>query len=229
MKYYEDNAIFFFFSQCLYKRLYCTFCWHHDVLFCRYLCRKFTCGTWLQYVPFVEPSKNTFSHVNLLFVDPLYESNTRQSLLYVDKTIGFFIDQLEDQGWLENSVIVFASDNGGCSANGGTSYPLRGGKQSMFEGGTRVGRLDLFLCRFFLGNFFHQHIKRIRWNELDKKKSKFFAYKSAWACFSMYPGLSLLIRRILPPPPVDKYEQLVYSSRKWKVVHLSFRMRGHMK
>lgn len=65
-----------------------------------------------------------------------------QSLLYLDKKIGELIDKLEAGGWMENSIIAVASDNGGCVVDGGTNYPLRGGKQSMFEGGTRV-RHDL--------------------------------------------------------------------------------------
>ena len=48
------------------------------------------------------------------------------------------MDFLEDEGWLENSIIVVASDNGGCPFAGGSNYPLRGVKQSMYEGGTKV-------------------------------------------------------------------------------------------
>ncbi|CAN0388593.1 unnamed protein product [Pylaiella littoralis] len=59
-------------------------------------------------------------------------------LLYLDKLIGDFVDVLEDEGWLENSIIVVASDNGGCPTDGGTNYPLRGAKGSVHEGGTKV-------------------------------------------------------------------------------------------
>ncbi|CAB1108130.1 unnamed protein product [Ectocarpus sp. CCAP 1310/34] len=59
-------------------------------------------------------------------------------LLYLDKRIGEFVDMLEQEGWLENSVIVVSSDNGACPDDGGSNYPLRGTKQSVFEGGSRV-------------------------------------------------------------------------------------------
>lgn len=48
------------------------------------------------------------------------------------------MDFLEHEGWLDNSIIVVASDNGGCPDGGGVNYPLRGVKQSVFEGGTKV-------------------------------------------------------------------------------------------
>lgn len=48
---------------------------------------------------------------------------------------------LEQEGWLENFVIVVASDNGACPSNGGTNYPLRGTKGSVYEGGSKV-----FVC-----------------------------------------------------------------------------------
>ncbi|CAM9233994.1 unnamed protein product, partial [Ectocarpus sp. 6 AP-2014] len=59
-------------------------------------------------------------------------------LLYLDKRIGEFVDMLEQEGWLENSVIVVSSDNGACPDDGGSNYPLRGSKQSVFEGGSKV-------------------------------------------------------------------------------------------
>lgn len=58
--------------------------------------------------------------------------------MYLDKRIGEFMDMLEAEGWMENSIIVVASDNGGCPKDGGSNYPLRGSKQSQFEGGTKV-------------------------------------------------------------------------------------------
>ena len=62
---------------------------------------------------------------------------------------------LEAHGWLENSIIVVASDNGGCPSEGGSNYPLRGSKQSMFEGGTKVkGQIFSFCCCWFFSKHF---------------------------------------------------------------------------
>ena len=56
------------------------------------------------------------------------------------------MDLLEAEGWLENSIIVVAGDNGGCPSAGGCNYRLRGTKGSMFEAGTKVKTLN---CLFF--------------------------------------------------------------------------------
>lgn len=58
--------------------------------------------------------------------------------MYLDKTIGQLVDCLEEEGWLQNSVIVVASDNGGCAPEGGSNLPLRGVKNSYWEGGIKV-------------------------------------------------------------------------------------------
>lgn len=48
------------------------------------------------------------------------------------------METLEEGGWLDNAIIVVASDNGGCPGSGGINYPYRGEKKSMFEGGSKV-------------------------------------------------------------------------------------------
>ncbi|CAB1107154.1 unnamed protein product [Ectocarpus sp. CCAP 1310/34] len=58
--------------------------------------------------------------------------------MYLDRSIGRLVDYLETEGWLENSIIVVASDNGGCPSTGGSNYPLRGLKHSNWEGGVKV-------------------------------------------------------------------------------------------
>jgi len=72
------------------------------------------------------------------------------AILEADWCIGEFLKTLEEEGILENTMIIFSSDNGpvlndgyyddavellGNHTPGG---PLRGGKYSMFEAGTRV-------------------------------------------------------------------------------------------
>lgn len=58
--------------------------------------------------------------------------------MYLDHTIGELVEYLETEGWMENSIIVVASDNGGCLNNGGSNYPLRGTKVTYWEGGNKV-------------------------------------------------------------------------------------------
>lgn len=55
----------------------------------------------------------------------------------LDEGVGRVLDALDEAGVAENTLVLFSSDNGGV---GGISEnaPLRGAKQSVFEGGIRV-------------------------------------------------------------------------------------------
>ncbi|MCM2375216.1 sulfatase [Aporhodopirellula aestuarii] len=61
----------------------------------------------------------------------------------MDDAVGTLLDTLDRLGIADNTIIVFASDNGGNMYNevDGTSatsnFPLRGGKATMYEGGVR--------------------------------------------------------------------------------------------
>ncbi len=57
----------------------------------------------------------------------------------MDESVGNILDKLSALNLLENTLILFTSDNGGLTLGGLTSnYPLRGGKSFAYEGGTRV-------------------------------------------------------------------------------------------
>ncbi len=63
----------------------------------------------------------------------------------MDKSLGDIIDYVEEKGIVDNTIILFMSDNGGYTVGvrnktfGGVNKnaPLRGGKGSVFEGGIR--------------------------------------------------------------------------------------------
>lgn len=60
----------------------------------------------------------------------------------MDKSLGDLMSWLENNGEIENTVIIFMSDNGGYSVGRGgeaaaRNYPLRGGKGACYEGGIR--------------------------------------------------------------------------------------------
>jgi arylsulfatase A-like enzyme len=72
----------------------------------------------------------------------LIQSNPKYAgmIQVVDENIGKLIKALEDSGKLENTVIIFTSDNGGLSTAEGSptcNAPLGEGKGWMYEGGTR--------------------------------------------------------------------------------------------
>lgn len=66
----------------------------------------------------------------------------------IDESVGRVVAELEKQGVADNTVVIFASDNGGVGGyqreglkKGGDitdNAPLRSGKGSLYEGGTRV-------------------------------------------------------------------------------------------
>jgi len=95
-------------------------------------------------------------------------------ILEADWCIGEFMKTLEEEGILENTLIIFSSDNGPVVNDGyfddaeeklgdhTPSGPLRGGKYSLFEAGTRVpfvaywkgriraGESDALICQMDL-------------------------------------------------------------------------------
>jgi arylsulfatase A-like enzyme len=56
----------------------------------------------------------------------------------VDRGVGKVVDALENFDELDNTLIVFLSDNGGKLSLGGNNGPLKEGKGSVHEGGYRV-------------------------------------------------------------------------------------------
>lgn len=57
---------------------------------------------------------------------------------HLDDGIGKVLQALADNGQRENTLVVFASDNGGDLGAGASNGPLHGGKTQMWEGGVRV-------------------------------------------------------------------------------------------
>ncbi|KAL5004414.1 hypothetical protein ScPMuIL_017870 [Solemya velum] len=56
----------------------------------------------------------------------------------MDNAIGEVVGVLKQRGLYEDTLIVFTSDNGGWPQRHGNNWPLRGGKITIWEGGTRV-------------------------------------------------------------------------------------------
>ncbi|KAH9499682.1 hypothetical protein Btru_074420 [Bulinus truncatus] len=56
----------------------------------------------------------------------------------LDDAIAKVVTSLKTYNLYDDTLIVFTGDNGGWTTYGGNNYPLRGGKFTIFEGGTRV-------------------------------------------------------------------------------------------
>lgn len=93
------------------------------------------------YVPFNAP--HTPGLVEEKYWKPYYEKNVGrwESVIYgmidvIDEQIGRMLQFLEDRGQLDETIVIFMSDNG--PATWRYNAGLRGKKSSVYDGGTRV-------------------------------------------------------------------------------------------
>lgn len=56
----------------------------------------------------------------------------------MDAQIGRLLDELENRGLTDDTIVVYSTDNGGSTCNFGVNTPLAGTKYTLYEGGIRV-------------------------------------------------------------------------------------------
>ncbi len=91
----------------------------------------------------VETRKHERITRRLFHSDPVYAS-----MIYnTDWNIGRLLDVLEKEGLMDNTLILFTSDNGGLATSKGSptcNAPAREGKGWVYDGGTRVPALAVW-------------------------------------------------------------------------------------
>ena len=96
--------------------------------------KHFTGGIPTEYLP---EGFYDLIHDNTSVVGHKHRQMT-MALSILDEAVGKIYDALLVKGIMENTIIAFASDNGGCYLSGGRNGNLRGQKGSLFEGGSKV-------------------------------------------------------------------------------------------
>ncbi len=93
------------------------------------------------YVPFhLVHSPLQAKDADLKDVDPKVTDATKRTyaamVQALDKNVGAILGELDQLGLRDNTIVVFTSDNG--ATKDGSNLPFRGGKHSVFEGGTHL-------------------------------------------------------------------------------------------
>ena len=81
---------------------------------------------------------------------------------HMDEGIGWVVDALQKTGQLDNTLIVFTSDNGGERFS--DNWPLVGGKMDLTEGGIRVPWIAHWPATIPAGSVSEQHAMTMDWS-----------------------------------------------------------------
>ena len=99
---------------------------------------------------------------NLFHLDGGSLHSYRKMIHHMDEGIGWIVDALRSVGLLENTLIVFTSDNGGERFS--DNWPLVGGKMDLTEGGIRVPWIAHWPAVIPSGGVSAQHCMTMDWS-----------------------------------------------------------------
>ena len=99
---------------------------------------------------------------NLFHLDGGSVNAYRRMIHHMDEGIGWITAALREEGLLENTLIVFTSDNGGERFS--DNWPLVGGKMDLTEGGIRVPWIAHWPAAIPAGSVSEQHAMTMDWS-----------------------------------------------------------------
>jgi len=120
--------------------------------------------------PFFLYLAHSMPHVPI-YASPEFEGTSNRGLYgdviqEIDWSVGEVLKKLEEKGILENTLIVFSSDNGPwlvMEDHGGSAGPLREGKQFTFEGGVRVPTVAMWKGKIDPGQVYEDLATQMDW------------------------------------------------------------------
>ena len=81
----------------------------------------------------------------------------------LDDQVGRVVAVLEQRGLLDNTLVLFSSDNGGPTGLGATNHGLRSGKATLYEGGVRVPAFASWRGRIPAGTVVNAPLHVVDW------------------------------------------------------------------
>ena len=99
---------------------------------------------------------------NLFHLDGGNIHTYHRMIHHMDEGIGWVVDALRETGQLDNTLIVFTSDNGGERFS--DNWPLVGGKMDLTEGGIRVPWIAHWPAAIAPGGVTTQHCLTMDWS-----------------------------------------------------------------
>ncbi len=99
---------------------------------------------------------------NLFHLDGGNIATYQRMIHHMDEGIGWIVDALKANGQLDNTLIVFTSDNGGERFS--DNWPLVGGKMDLTEGGIRVPYVAHWPAVIAAGQNTEQHCLTMDWS-----------------------------------------------------------------
>jgi arylsulfatase A len=120
--------------------------------------------------PFLLYLAHNMPHVPI-YASPEFEGTSKRGLYgdviqEIDWSVGEILKKLEEKGLMENTLIVFSSDNGPwlvMEDHGGSAGPLREGKQFTFEGGVRVPTVAMWKGKIDPGQVYEDLATQMDW------------------------------------------------------------------
>ena len=148
-------------------------------------------------------------------------------LVATDEGIANITNLLEEKDMLKDTIIIFTTDNGGQTRQGSSNWPLRGGKNTVFEGGVHG---SAYVWGAELPSYDNKQlihvtdwlptiVEGIAGLKLNRKKKKALDGYNVWRKIVFdrrTPRKEILIN--LDPPGPEHTGQAAIRKGKWKLI-----------